>query len=863
MGLSINEYIYEGGERVFPATFAFGYDNPAHVFVYVLGEVDGEGAQVYRDYTWESSSEIRVTNSITIGDMVAVARTVPKASLPVYFTEPGSMTRENLDLNFRRSVHLVQEFLDGRYEGTSLGETRNIRDAMLEMQAAAAASAAAALASENDASASEIAAAASAAASEAALLSYVTVSAGIASDIVSQSNVPIYSSAEIVESYDIPVHIAALRTNGFAVTGDGGAALYVRVVSEPSHAGKIQSNDGAWWELAVPGVSTRMLGTNHDGATNDAAAINAAVAAAADLAVPAILGPGDHAAASTLNLQGVVQGAGPHLTRITRTAGTAPGFTVGEDNVSISGVYLDMASSDGDRAGHGVRVNSDNFSMRNSVISDYGVFPGSSGGGTGVLVLNDDTGNPATRPRYPQLSDLHIIANTDSEVTIGWLFADCDYGFVSHVLAENAVGSAGIGYAHELKEDTRWCNLHALTATYSEAAVAYGQSSEGINGAKYNVAVGMLGDGVDYGVVTGDARGNVFVGGVFHSDNAPGSTPATAVYFSVNSDRNAAVAIAGFGDDAGQYAFQTQGSFNYASVLAYHTGNIARFHDGSTSNVVEVMHPGSRTSIIDAVVDDSGEATHGAGANVTYCHATGEYLGSLSGRFRWLLGNPGAAEGSADRFIMGRTANVVLSFATPDDVSSAAGIRHSVAGDGFTGGFLHILGGTRDDDSWVVQGWGQSTRFVFEKDYFRGNADNVINLGSPSNRFATVYAGTGTINTSDERSKKDIRDLTEAERNAAVRCKGLLRAFRFKDAVATKGDAARTHFGVIAQDVITAFAAEGLNAHNYGLLCYDEWEANDAVVDNEDGQVLTPAVEAGNAYGVRYDELLAFIIAAL
>jgi hypothetical protein len=40
-----------------------------------------------------------------------------------------------------------------------------------------------------------------------------------------------------------------LRTAGYAEVGDGGASLYKKVNSEPSHSGKVQSADGSWWEL--------------------------------------------------------------------------------------------------------------------------------------------------------------------------------------------------------------------------------------------------------------------------------------------------------------------------------------------------------------------------------------------------------------------------------------------------------------------------------------------------------------------------------------------------------------------------------------------------------------------------------------
>jgi hypothetical protein len=163
---------------------------------------------------------------------------------------------------------------------------------------------------------------------------------------------------------------------------------------------------------------------------------------------------------------------------------------------------------------------------------------------------------------------------------------------------------------------------------------------------------------------------------------------------------------------------------------------------------------------------------------------------------------------------------------------------------------------------------------------FRNAADNVSDLGSASYRWATVYAGTGAINTSDGREKQQVRPLSDAEKAVAARCKSLIRAFKFNDAVAEKGDAARTHFGVIAQDVKAAFEAEGLDPFAYAVLCYDEWEDEfvehpaqyrDSEMLSPDGQPIKDLVKdawtektlsAGNRYGVRYDELLAFVISA-
>jgi len=128
--------------------------------------------------------------------------------------------------------------------------------------------------------------------------------------------------------------------------------------------------------------------------------------------------------------------------------------------------------------------------------------------------------------------------------------------------------------------------------------------------------------------------------------------------------------------------------------------------------------------------------------------------------------------------------------------------------------------------------------------------DNLMKLGDSSNRWSVVYAGTGTINTSDEREKQDIEALSDAELRVATALKSLVKKFRFKDAIQIKGDDARIHVGVIAQEVIAAFQAEGLDPMRYGIVCYDSWDATDD----------SPA---GDRYGVRYEELLAFIIAAL
>ena len=164
-------------------------------------------------------------------------------------------------------------------------------------------------------------------------------------------------------------------------------------------------------------------------------------------------------------------------------------------------------------------------------------------------------------------------------------------------------------------------------------------------------------------------------------------------------------------------------------------------------------------------------------------------------------------------------------------------------------------------DGGIYIGPSGASAYQASSDRFRPVADGGPYLGDASHRWNTIYSTTGTINTSDEREKQDIREISMAERHVAKALKSQMRAFRWRDAVAEKGDGARIHFGVIAQQVAAAFADQGLDAHAYGILCHDAWEAQEQIT-GENGEVLTPARKAGERFGVRYEELFAFVIAA-
>jgi len=163
------------------------------------------------------------------------------------------------------------------------------------------------------------------------------------------------------------------------------------------------------------------------------------------------------------------------------------------------------------------------------------------------------------------------------------------------------------------------------------------------------------------------------------------------------------------------------------------------------------------------------------------------------------------------------------------------------------------------------------------------NTDNSMDIGTSSTRFDDIYATNGTIQTSDQNEKQQIASLTDAEITAAKAISKLFKTFKWNDKVEAKGDAARTHTGVIAQDVQQAMTDAGLDAGDYAFFISTTWwetqtEVPAVEADEENGIEAADAYTRTDTYdtaeeapegatertrlGIRYPELLSFIGAA-
>ena len=253
------------------------------------------------------------------------------------------------------------------------------------------------------------------------------------------------------------------------------------------------------------------------------------------------------------------------------------------------------------------------------------------------------------------------------------------------------------------------------------------------------------------------------------------------------------------------------------------------------------------------------------GEDVTLCKFTGTGTGSWSSNFEGVMNASASMVDSGNfpgRNCLART-SYVWAYQTPDGdtvfgttKANARGYFHAQT---FTGvDKAPFVGSGGADQRALVFGTDEIIRWrIDESGRLRPDVTATYPVGTAQYRVSEVFASTGAINTSDQRTKTIKRDLTPAEMAAGIAISGMVGVYQFLDSVVEKGlegpDAARLHFGWIAQEVRDAFIAQGLDPFRYGIVCHDEW----IEIDPETGESVTK-----DLYSLRPAELGAFVIAA-
>lgn len=200
-----------------------------------------------------------------------------------------------------------------------------------------------------------------------------------------------------------------------------------------------------------------------------------------------------------------------------------------------------------------------------------------------------------------------------------------------------------------------------------------------------------------------------------------------------------------------------------------------------------------------------------------------------------------------------------------------------------TGGLAKLIGGNEFTGAQIIQGaltvngTCTSTGFRAGGSGVAPSSDGAANCGNGSQRWGTVFATSGTINTSDAREKESVQNLSDSEIKAGLDVAAELGRFRFlPDTVAYRVEP-RQHIGMTVQRLIEIFNEHGLDAMEYAMVSHDKWDATPAVwhvtpaqfdaagqmLSPESSVLLAPEQPAGDRFGFRMDQLVAFVCRAL
>jgi hypothetical protein len=463
-------------------------------------------------------------------------------------------------------------------------------------------------------------------------------------------------------------------------------------------------------------------------------------------------------------------------------------------------------------------------------------------------------------------------SNGDGVLILVGSTASADYALTvrsdggnTSALAVKADGNVGIGTF----TPNSYSNLTALTLNGTNGSVADFEVNGTLSGEIFaesnSLKIDALGSSGVLKLLTNsserltiDSLGNVGIG-TTNPNNYSGYTTLT-----LNNDTNGAIIDFELnGTLVGEIYTQDSNTFSHQAVGArdinFRTNGSERMRIDSSGNVgIGNTNPAAFNSLGGKqVVIGDGTQTNNltlysstTGGGIGYGHIafadsnTSSSTAQYAGLIQYYHGDDSMAlyTGSTKRMTIDSSGNLLVS-------ASGGELRimnsTTIAGN---------IGRTSSSELFLANG-NTGLRFIgalssiVPCDGSGANRDNAIDWGYSSVRFDDIYATNGTIQTSDRNEKQDIEALTDAETRVAVTAKGLLRKFRWQSAVEEKGDEARIHFGIIAQDLQDAFTAEGLDASDYAMFISSTWTDDDGVEQTR--------------LGVRYSELLAFIIAAI
>jgi hypothetical protein len=650
-----------------------------------------------------------------------------------------------------------------------------------------------------------------------------------------------------------------VECQGYTTKGDGGGAQWKQngvtgqtVSQSPTQLGDALLNDGNGnqWTL-VNDILTKSESLGAVGVGSATVAIESSIKGGFDVNIRNDNINIDNTI-NSLSSQDPFKISGSTKTILQKTGNNGNCIAINQNNFSgVTDLTIALIDKEPATVAQGLTI----FGSDYALIRDVD-FTGIDGIGFGCFIYG---GGSIAQPSFARIENTRHFGTTDATLNQsngGAMLDNCTFSLLSKTWTKGIER-----FPVELKGNATYCIVENSFIDDCTNGLYYG--SESSNHPSYSIANNLIVKSFDIGYYSGYGSHNIshnLLLDVQANDGTKNGTGETIGLKAINVTDSIFTNLltASNGSDldmpVGLYGTAER---NHISIAPRHN-NVAVVDVGVNArlNSVEILGIKSGTSIFSAGVVNYQAANHSGGnGNPIYNHATGEYWGSISGRYRWRLEDAAAVTlFSTDAFVH-------------DIPTNQDGRIAITCSDSYKAGFAVVTPTKRAElrfypsfDGWQLS--AGSTLYRFKPAVFSPTSSSVASLGEAGALWTEVFATNGTINTSDERLKTELLDVNEAELAAAVEVKANIKKFKMLDSVDKKGDAARIHFGVGAQTVKKIFEKHGLDANDYSLFCYDEWEAEPEEVD-ENGKITFKGRDAGNAYGIRYNQLIMFILATL
>lgn len=629
-------------------------------------------------------------------------------------------------------------------------------------------------------------------------MTFIDFVTAVPADWLNNVNTVVNSISPTTTSVTVPT-IAALRNilhtahqsalvNGYYSAGDGGGGNYYYVAGDTTSSDNggtiIVASDGGRWYLALVDVlTTKQFGAKGDGIANDTVATQNAINWVSGLATsdfwatyaPALRAPFGRYNINGLTISQPIQfyGDGEEATVFELLSGsnahmiTVPdmGGLTGADNGNIM-PSISFMTFNGNSSGQ-VGTTWDGINLINASVPVSTSYHG--GANLTNLTFRACTryalyiGQNRNNGRIEHFKSLYSGNDTVNANGYDWRVSDTDIG--------NSQG--GAGWNQVLGGATEFVNCNLFFNALAGLAIQAGVNASCTITNSYLDTNGTQGVFLDNSY--GDIVAHMITNCVFR-DNSRVAGNNAQPHIQLNNQPFTIVA---------NNTFVVNTTSIQPSYLVQFTGSVGPcMFTGNQFEVNDSLNIPYRTAITNSFTNLYVSGTENIG------------LAQLGNSSMGVIGKSG------------------LNFDFYDSASTTTNrrFRHNVAGNVYSFSVTSDDGATTVTPVYTVTRTGTSPVSINTIPLLP-MTDNVFTLGGPSFRWTTVYATTGTINTSDANQKSDIKEIDDTLLNAFA----TLTPKQFK----MKGGA-RWHVGYIAQELELAIKEQGGNPADYACWCEDE-----------------------------------------